>query len=303
MNDFALYPMLSWVVELPSFTVSVSIDGTVEVLNFVGGVYFGWDTTGAVVGLAGATLRAAGAASLAKAFADTLATHTLAGPVTAYYGHIVDGGPWSVVQAGSDNRGWAMDWNPAENDAVITATSDATALAYLGLQVGDLLDQTVMVNRRTVGVWRPKFAPVAQLEPVMVAVGSGIIGAYDPGLHDRVLFSGRLIYSVLWEYVEAADITRTLLDIANYLPPAIRATGDTAGTLDDVLWTLANGKEVRLALPPQGNSAVEYKSCVMDVSESMARDAYTTEAAVGARRYNVTLALISTTPYDPGTLL
>jgi hypothetical protein len=117
------------------------------------------------------------------------------------------------------------------------------------------------------------------------------------------LFGGRLIWSVVWEYVEAADISRQLLTVADYLPTALRATGDTAGTLDDLLWALANGVIVKLALPPIGTAAVDFRDVVMDVSGSIERGAYTTESATAARRYNVTMAFVETQDYDPGTPL
>jgi hypothetical protein len=188
----------------------------------------------------------------------------------------------------------------------ITATSNPTALALFGLAVNDTCTGTTglnntVVNRRTAGVWRPKFAPPAQLEPTLVAVGSGAMSEYNAGTQDRLLFGGRMIWSVVWEYTEAADISRELLTVADYLPTALRASGDTAGTLDDLLWTLARGAQVQLALPPIGTAAVDYRTVVMDVSGSIERGSYTTESATAARRYNVTLALVETQDYDPGT--
>jgi hypothetical protein len=191
--------------------------------------------------------------------------------------------------------------------ATITATSNPAALALFGLKVNDTLAQAdvgifaTLINRRTAGVWRPKFAPPALLEPTLVAVGSGAMSEYNAGTQDRLLFGGRMIWSVVWEYTEAADISRELLTVADYLPTALRATGDTAGTLDDLLWTLARGAQVQLALPPIGSAAVDYRTVVMDVSGSIERGSYTTESATAARRYNVTLALVETQDYDPGT--
>jgi hypothetical protein len=126
---------------------------------------------------------------------------------------------------------------------------------------------------------------------------------YSAATQDRLLFGGRLIWSVVWEYVEAADISRQLLTVADYLPTALRATGDTAGTLDDLLWTLARGVQVQLALPPIDTAAVDFRTVVMDVSGSIERGAYTTESATAARRYNVTMAFVETQDYDPGTPL
>ena len=160
-----------------------------------------------------------------------------------------------------------------------------------------------LVNRRTAGIWRPKFAPPARLEPVQVAVGSGAMSEYSAATQDRLLFGGRLIWSVVWEYVEAADISRQLLTVADYLPAANRAAGDTAGVLDDLLWALANGAIVKLALPPIGTAAVDFRDAVMDVSGSLDRGSYATESATAARRYNVTMAFVETQDWDPGTPL
>jgi hypothetical protein len=127
---------------------------------------------------------------------------------------------------------------------------------------------------------------------------------YSPATQDRLLFGGRLIWSVMWEYVEAADITRALLDVADYLPVANRAPGDTLGTLDDVLYALAQGLILKLALIPRGangDAAVLYRDVVVDNPGNFSRDAYTTEAAVGARRYNVTMAFTETRDYTPET--
>ena len=299
----SIYPLVTWLVTVPGFTVTVTIDGVAQALAVSDGVYYGWETTGTVVGsLSQATLRAATSASLAYAFAAALATHANAGPVAAYYGERT-GSAWQSVQSGSGEIGWFIDFNPSDNDAQITATSDPAALALFGLKVGDSLNQTTLVNRRTAGIWRPKFAPPAQLEPNVVAIGTGAVSDYSAATQDRLLFGGQLIWSVLWEYVEAADISRELLNIADYLPVANRAPGDTLGTLDDLLWALANGLIVKLALPPKGDAAIVYVDSIVNVQGSIDRTAYTTEAAVGARRYHVTLAMLATQDYDPGTPL
>jgi hypothetical protein len=216
----------------------------------------------------------------------------------------------TFVQAGSGTVGWGMRLTiTGGNTATITATSSPASLALFGLAVNDVLQGNTTattlscVNRRTAGVWRPKFAPPAQLEPVQVAVGSGAMSEYSAATQDRLLFGGRLIWSVVWEYVEAADISRQLLTVADYLPAALRATGDTAGTLDDLLWALANGVIVKLALPPIGTAAVDFRDAVMDVSGSIDRSTYATESATAARRYNVTMAFVETQDWDPGTPL
>lgn len=299
----SIYPLISWEVTVPAFTINVTVYGVTETLNVPAGNYYGWKTTGTATG----DYRSASSDSLAFVMAATLDTHsgiTLNGG--AYYGF----GTGVLLQAGSGDIGWGVRMTVTGIGAptiTFTSTSNPAALALFGLKVADtLLGNTTLekietVNRRTAGVWRPKFAPPALLEPTLVAVGSGAMSEYNAGTQDRLLFGGRMIWSVVWEYTEAADISRELLTVADYLPTALRAPGDTAGTLDDLLWTLARGAQVQLALPPIGTAAVDYRTVVMDVSGSIERGSYTTESATAARRYNVTLALVETQDYDPGT--
>jgi hypothetical protein len=299
----SIFPLVTWQVTVPAFTIDVTVYGVTETLNVPAGNYYGWKTTGTATG----DYRSASSDSLAFVMAATLDTHSLiALNGGAYYGL----GAFDVVQVGSGNIGWGVRMTTTGGAFVtIAATSDSAALALFGLAVNDVLegnttlDKIVLVNRRTAGIWRPKFAPPAQLEPVQVAVGSGAMSEYSAATQDRLLFGGRLIWSVVWEYVEAADISRELLTVADYLPTALRATGDTAGTLDDLLWTLARGVQVQLALPPIDTAAVDFRTVVMDVSGSIERGAYTTESATAARRYNVTMAFVETQDYDPGTPL
>lgn len=98
MNDLSLYPMVSWTVTMPAFTITVTIEGVTEVLSFAGATLRGWNTTGAVAGLSNGSWRVAPAGSLAAAFAAVLATHTNAGPVNAYYGW--SNGSTTLVQGG-----------------------------------------------------------------------------------------------------------------------------------------------------------------------------------------------------------
>ena len=301
----SIYPLVTWQVTVPTFTVTVQY-GTIEVLTVPGGTYWGWLTTG-TEGFAGS--RAAASGSLAAVMAATVLTHTQITTVNAQYGY----GTLPLL-AGSGLIGWGIIWgssvipNPGPS-FTITATSNPAALALFGLVAGDVLDEAgpggymTLINRRTAGVWRPKFAPPARLEPVQVAVGSGAMSEYSAATQDRLLFGGRLIWSVVWEYVEAADISRQLLTVADYLPTANRATGDTAGVLDDLLWALANGTIIKLALPPIGTAAVDFRDAVMDVGGSLDRNTYATESATAARRYNVTMAFVETQDWDPGTPL
>jgi len=297
----SIYPLVTWEVTVPTFTITVQFI-TTEVLTVTGGTYWGWLTTG-TEGFAGS--RAAASGSLAQVMAATLLTHTQITTVNGQYGYGT-----LPLQAGSGDIGWGVIWGSASlGSLTITATSDPAALALFGLAVNDVLAQAdpnhfmTLINRRTAGVWRPKFAPPARLEPVQVAVGSGAMSEYSAATQDRLLFGGRLIWSVVWEYVEAADISRELLTVADYLPTANRAAGDTAGVLDDLLWALANGLIVKLALPPIGTAAVDFRDAVMDVGGSIDRNTYATESATAARRYNVTMAFVETQDWDPGTPL
>lgn len=299
----SIYPLISWEVTVPTFTITVLAGSSSEVLTVTGGTYWGWQTSGAVF----FARYDATNTSLAGVIGSTLNTHTKIVTLNAYYSSDISTPSSPLLVAASGPVGYTIQMTITGGSTwQITATSNSAALALFGLAVNDICTGTTglnntIINRRTAGVWRPKFAPPAQLEPTLVAVGSGAMSEYNAGTQDRLLFGGRMIWSVVWEYTEAADISRELLTVADYLPTALRATGDTAGTLDDLLWTLARGAQVQLALPPIGTAAVDYRTVVMDVSGSIERGSYTTESATAARRYNVTLALVETQDYDPGT--
>ena len=297
----SIYPLVTWQVTVPTFTIDVLAGGLTETLTVTGGTYWGWLTTGAE----SSGLRVAATGSLARVISVTLGAHSRITALDARYGSA----PTQLV-AGSGTIGWCVRMTITGGGvATITATSNPAALALFGLAVNDAFASSIsaatmtLVNRRTAGIWRPKFAPPARLEPVQVAVGSGAMSEYSAATQDRLLFGGRLIWSVVWEYVEAADISRQLLTVADYLPAANRAAGDTAGVLDDLLWALANGAIVKLALPPIGTAAVDFRDAVMDVSGSLDRGSYATESATAARRYNVTMAFVETQDWDPGTPL
>lgn len=297
----SIFPLVTWQVTVPTFTIDVLAGGLTETLTVTGGTYWGWLTTGAE----SSGLRVAATGSLARVISVTLGAHSRITALDARYGSA----PTQLV-AGSGTIGWCVRMTITGGGvATITATSNPAALALFGLAVNDAFASSIsaatmtLVNRRTAGIWRPKFAPPARLEPVQVAVGSGAMSEYSAATQDRLLFGGRLIWSVVWEYVEAADISRQLLTVADYLPAANRAAGDTAGVLDDLLWALANGAIVKLALPPIGTAAVDFRDAVMDVSGSLDRGSYATESATAARRYNVTMAFVETQDWDPGTPL
>jgi hypothetical protein len=174
------------------------------------------------------------------------------------------------------------------------------------LAVGDALEggtsliKIITVNRRTAGIWRPGSTEGAVLEPVYTAIGSGAWSPYDASARDRILLSGALAWTATWTYVEAADISQRLLAIGNYGPLATRATGDTAGTLDDLLYAAARNGALTLALTPSPETAaIGYQECILATSGDLMRDAYTTPVSIGSRRYTVTLPLRSTTPYVP----
>ena len=300
----SIYPLVTWPVGWPSFTMTVLAGGVSEVLTVSDGVAYGWLTTGGV----GALRYPASALSLAAVMRTVLNTHSRIVTTGSSYTSDFATPSSPILVAASGRAGYIVSMTITGGSTwQITATSNSAALAVFGLAVNDTLIgstsplSNTIINRRTGGVWRPKFAPPAQLEPTLVAVGSGAMSEYSAATQDRLLFGGRLIWSVTWEYVEAADISRELLTVADYLPTANRATGDTAGVLDDLLWTLARGSQVELALPPIGTAAVDFRSVVMDVSGSIERGAYTTESATAARRYNVTMAFVETQDYDPGT--
>ena len=303
----SIYPLVTWQVTVPTFTINVTANAINEVLTVPGGTYWGWLSTGIQVGPTDFFYNAA-AGSLAKVMGTTFLSHTQITKADPLYGTQLS----PLLESGSGTVGWGLFLQISGTGitATITATSDPAALALFGLKVNDVLQEQALptifltlINRRTAGVWRPKFAPPARLEPVQVAVGSGAMSEYSAATQDRLLFGGRLIWSVVWEYVEAADISRQLLTVADYLPAANRAAGDTAGVLDDLLWALANGAIVKLALPPIGTAAVDFRDAVMDVSGSLDRGSYATESATAARRYNVTMAFVETQDWDPGTPL
>ena len=295
----SIYPLVTWQVTVPTFTITVLSNAVSEVLTVPSGTYWGWLTTGTDVAT---QLYLAASGSLAEVLVSTLNTHSqIAGNAAAFYGE-----SGATIVGGLSPSGVAIGIyieNLLFSDTAVTATSNTAALAIFGLIAGDVLTAECVIARRTAGVWRPKFAPPARLEPVQVAVGSGAMSEYSAATQDRLLFGGRLIWSVVWEYVEAADISRQLLTVADYLPTANRATGDTAGVLDDLLWALANGVIIKLALPPIGTAAVDFREAVMDVGGSLDRNTYATESATAARRYNVTMAFVETQDWDPGTPL
>ena len=302
----SIYPLVTWPVGWPSFTMTVLAGGVSEVLTVSDGVAYGWLTTGGV----GALRYPASALSLAAVMRTVLNTHSRIVTTGSSYTSDFATPSSPILVAASGRAGYIVSMSIAGGSTwQITATSNSAALALFGLAVNDTLTgstsplSNTIINRRTGGVWRPKFAPPARLEPVQVAVGSGAMSEYSAATQDRLLFGGRLIWSVVWEYVEAADISRQLLTVADYLPTANRATGDTAGVLDDLLWALANGVIIKLALPPIGTAAVDFRDSVMDVGGSLDRNTYATESATAARRYNVTMAFVETQDYDPGTPL
>jgi hypothetical protein len=293
-----IYPLLTWLVTVPAFTLTVTANGVTEVLNVPAGSYYGWKTTG--TGFGG--VYAADAASLGSVLAAVFATHSEMPACAAFYGMPVFVG--QVIGGLLAPEATVGVQLTDVTDFSVDATSNAVALRMFGLEVGDSCSSdNVIIARRTAGVWRPMFAPPAFLEPVMVAVGSGAVSEYNPAAFDRILLSGRLVWSLRWEYVPAADITRALSPLNDYLTAANRAAGDTAGTLDDALWYAANTGSWLLALPPQGTDAIDYRGVVMPADGNIERGAYTTEASAGARLYIVTLSVIQTAAYDPGTPL
>jgi hypothetical protein len=280
-----IYPLVSWGVTVPAFTITVTAGSAVsEVLNVPAGTYDGWKTTGLA---SGGDRRVAAAGSLAKVIGDALETHTSIVSVASSYG---------VLSTGAPGYRLLIVATPAAQPVEITATNNAAALALFGLSVGVLRGSNsdpVDVPTRTAGVWRPNTDGGRQ-EPDYTVIGSGAWSPYNPSANDRIRIGGQLAWLVSWEFVQASDITREINGLADYLPLAGRAAGDTDGTLDDLVEAAAQGLDLSLALPPIGTAAVDYRTCIIPDTGNLSRSRFTTEAAVGGRMYSVTLPLLET---------
>ena len=285
------YPLISWKVTVPAFTIDVSVGGAAaETLNIPAGDYWGWRTTGTE----SSGTRLAASDSLADRLSDTLKTHTGILPATTgRYGN-----PSGL------GLGYYIDFNLISSGAsvAITATSDPAALALFGMTSTTALkvagvNQTI--TTRTAGVWRPYDVGNPRCEPVFTAVGSGAWSPYDASSNDRIRVGGQLGWVVDWPFVNASDITREVNGLADYLPLANRVTGDTNGTLDDLIDAAADGLELLLALPPIGNAVIDYRTCIIPRAANLTRDEFTTEASIGSRRYNVSIPLLETRDYTP----
>jgi hypothetical protein len=285
-----IYPLVSWDVVVPAFTITVNVvtpsGSTSETLNVPAGTYRGWQTTGTQAG----GVRNAETGSLAWRLAQTLLTHSQITTVSPNY---VDG--TSLVSA---SPGYIVFLNPTSSPAVlgltITATNNAAALALFGITAPiSSVGATLIVTTRTAGVWRPNTDGGRQ-EPDYTVIGSGAWSPYNPSANDRIRIGGQLAWLVSWEFVQASDITREINGLADYLPLAGRAAGDTRGTLDDLVEAAAQGLDLSLALPPIGTAAVDYRTCIIPDTGNLSRSRFTTEAAVGGRMYSVTLPLLET---------
>ena len=289
----SLYPLISWKVSVPSFTIDVSVAGAAaQTLTIPAGDYWGWRTTGTENA---AQVRSAAPDSLARVLATTLATHLSISPFGTFGRY---GNPSGL------GIGYRIE-TLSFSSIVLTATSDAAALALFGItapftfQTGGFPPVFQSITIRTAGVWRPYDVGNPRCEPVYTAVGSGAWSPYDASTNDRIRVGGQLGWVVDWPFVNASDITREVNGLADYLPLANRVPGDTNGTLDDLLEAAANGRELLLALPPIGTAAVDYRECIIPKSANLTRDEYTTEASVGSRRYNVSLPLLEARDYTP----
>jgi len=289
-----IYPLISWKVTVPAFTIDVSVGGAAaETLNIPAGDYWGWRTTGTE----SSGVRLAASDSLADRLADTLLTHTGVLGATGQYGN-----PSGL------GIGYYISFNLLSGGAsvAITATSDPAALALFGitslpfsLRLTGIFALPQVVTTRTAGVWRPYDVGNPRCEPVFTAVGSGAWSPYDASSNDRIRVGGQLGWVVDWPFVNASDITREVNELADYLPLANRASGDTNGTLDDLIDAAADGLELLLALPPIGTAAVDYRECIIPRAANLTRDEFTTEASIGSRRYNVSIPLLETRDYTP----
>jgi hypothetical protein len=279
-----IYPLVSWGVTVPAFTITVTAGSAVSrVLNVPAGVYQGWKTTGTET----SGRRAAAADSLAGVIAAVFATHSSVFSASATYGTLSTGAPGYRLFVSA---------LPSAQPIEITATSNAAALALFGLSVGVLRganSDPINVSTRTAGVWRPNTDGGRQ-EPDYTVIGSGAWSPYNPSANDRIRIGGQLAWLVSWEFVQASDITREINGLADYLPLAGRAAGDTDGTLDDLVEAAAQGLDLSLALPPISTAAVDYRTCIIPETGNLSRSRFTTEAAVGGRMYSVTLPLLET---------
>jgi hypothetical protein len=279
-----IYPLVSWGVTVPAFTITVTAGSAVsEVLNVPAGTYDGWKTTGTET----SGRRAAAASSLAAVIAAVFDTHTSVLSASSTYGTLSTGAPGYRL---------SVTALPSAQPIEITSTNNAAALALFGLSVGVLRGANtdpINVPTRTAGVWRPNTDGGRQ-EPDYTVIGSGAWSPYNPSANDRIRIGGQLAWLVSWEFVQASDITREINGLADYLPLAGRAVGDTRGTLDDLVEAAAQGLDLSLALPPIGTAAVDYRTCIIPDTGNLSRSRFTTEAAVGGRMYSVTLPLLET---------
>lgn len=286
-----IYPLLTWQVTVPAFTMTVTANAVTEVLSVPDGVYYGWLTTGTADIV---TLHIAATTSLAGVLRATLQTHSQLGAADLRYGSLDVANVVGGVSASGNAIGIYVVDTPADTE--IDSTSNATALRLFGLEAGDVLGEECIIARRTAGIWRPA-VDGTRCEPVYQAGGTGAWSPYDPAAHDRVRTGDRMVWTVTWPYVEASDITREVNGLADYLPLANRAPGDTNGTLDDVLYAASEDLELTLALPPVGTEAIDYRACILPVQGDLTRDTYTTEESVGARRYRVVMAMLQAGSY------
>lgn len=284
------YPLISWKVTVPAFTIDVSVNGGAsQTLNVAAGDYWGWRT--GTNPLTPDVARTGLNAPLARAISTALATHT----------GIAAANPVYTRNDASDGVLYAIT-GIGVTDVALTATSDPATLALFGLTSTTALmvagvNQTI--TTRTAGVWRPYDVGNPRCEPVFTAVGSGAWSPYDASSNDRIRVGGQLGWVVDWPFVNASDITREVNGLADYLPLANRVTGDTNGTLDDLIDAAADGRELLLALPPIGTAVIDYRSCIIPRAANLTRDEFTTEASVGSRRYNVSIPLLETRDYTP----
>jgi hypothetical protein len=282
----SVYPLVTWRVPVPSFTITVIANSVSEVLTVPAGNYWGWRTTGSSVTIPGvpSPIRSATADSLFGALAAAVATHTeVSGP-----GAYLDAGG-SVVLAAA-----------AGGTVSISATSDAAALALFGLPAPPV----TLVNasftaqvfaRRTAGVWRP--APVADpvtIEPRVRLVGQGAWSPYNPAENDRVRVGATRLWETLWEYCAAADVSREFARQNNYLSVAGRAAGDTAGTFEDLLDAASRRYEMALALQrvDAPTQPIHYVPVILPVTGDLDAGAYITDAGAGQRLYTVSMAML-----------
>jgi hypothetical protein len=297
----SVYPLVTWRVPVPSFTVTVDVASVVRVLTVPAGNYWGWRTTGVS---APADRISDPGAVLSTAQAHDAAADSLIGVLAATIG-LHDSVLTSKGLYWTDGLSGVLVTDALFTGCLITATSNPAALALFGIgalpAVITVFDLTpaaltpIARSARTAGVWRP--APVADpvtIEPRVRLVGQGAWSPYNPAENDRVRVGATRLWETLWEYCAAADVSREFARQNNYLSVAGRAAGDTAGTFEDLLDAASRRYEMALALQrvDAPTQPIHYVPVILPVTGDLDAGAYITDAGAGQRLYTVSMAML-----------